>query len=163
MPGDPGLAGLLVFEMRDRLAGDANAGGVDFGHFSGQSMAGQPEAVGAEGVGFEDLGAGLEVLLVDGENQAGIGEIRLVVAAVDKDAAGVEDGAHGAIGEHGAVGEDVGELGHSLAMLSHGGRRANRRGCFVILRVSQGGQNEGRERFFFEPAGFAPDVFGRLG
>ena len=136
--GDPGLAGLLFFEVGDGLAGKAHAGGVDLGDFAGQAVAGQAEAIGAEGVGFEDLRAGLQVLFVDGEDQRGVGEVQLVVAAVDEDAARVEDGAHGAIGEHGAVGEDLGELGHSVAMLSHGGSRAK-----AISLVSLPGSRSG--------------------
>ena len=96
-------------------------------------MAGQAEAVGAEGVGLENLRAGLQILLVNGQNQAGIGEVQLVVAAVDEDAAGIKDCAHGAVGEHGAAGEDVGKLRHSLAMLSHKGGARQRVGllCYT--------------------------------
>ena len=105
--------------MLHGLTGQAHAGRVDFGHFAAQAMPGQPEAVGAKGIGFKNLCAGLEILFVNREDQAGVGEVQLVVAAVDGDAAGVEHGAHRAVGEHGAAGEDVGELRHSLAMLSH--------------------------------------------
>ena len=90
--------------------------------FAGKAVPRQPEAVGAEGVGFKNLGAGLQILLVDGENQAGVGEVQLVVAAVDEDAARVEHGAHGAVGEHGTVGKDVGKQGILLScyrMLAH--------------------------------------------
>ena len=73
----------------------------------------QAESVGAEGVGLENLGAGLQILLVDGENQAGIGQVQFVVATVDEDPAGVEHRAHGAIGKHGTVREDVGKTGPS--------------------------------------------------
>ena len=124
--------------MLDGLAGKAHAGGVDLRHLARQSMAGQAEAVGAEGVGFENLRAGLQILLVNGENQAGVGEVQLVVAAVDEDAAGIENGAHGAIGEHGAAGEDVGKLGHSLVMLSHAAGCAKRGPlCYtsVVIRL----------------------------
>ena len=64
--GDPGLAGLLFLEMLDGLAGQPHAGGVDFSHLAGQAVAGQPEAIGAKGVGFKNLRAGLQVLLVNG-------------------------------------------------------------------------------------------------
>ena len=62
----------------------------------------------------------------------GIGEIQLVVAAVDEDAARVEHGAHGAVGEHGPASEDFGKLSHSVAMLSH--RRFARTQALDILR-----------------------------
>ena len=117
--GDPGFAGLLFLEMVHGLPGQLHAGGVDLGHLSGQSMARQAETVGAKGVGFKNLRAGLQIFLVDGEDQVGIGKVQFVVAAVDEDAAGVEHRAHGAVGEHGAAGEDVGEAGpcccHAIA------------------------------------------------
>ena len=118
--------------------------------FVGQAVAGEPDAVCAEGVGFKNLSAGLQVLFVDGKDETGIGEIQLVVAAVDEDAAGVEHGTHGAIGEQGAVSEDLGELGHSVDMLSHGSqprqskftcatdrRRADSQGNSSHLRVRE--------------------------
>ncbi len=85
--GHPGFAGLLLLQVLDGLAGQAHAGGVDLRHFAGQAVAGQPEAVGAKGVGLKNLRARLQVLFVDGEDQAGIGEVEFVVAAVDEDAA----------------------------------------------------------------------------
>ncbi len=68
---------------------------------------------------FKNLGAGLQVLFVDGEDQAGIGEVEFVIAAVDEHTAGVKDCAHGSIDEDRAAGEDVGEVRHSVAMLSY--------------------------------------------
>ena len=114
-------SGLLVFEVFDGLPGQLYPGDVDFGDFIRQPMAGQPEAVGAKGVGLDDLRAGLQVFFVNRQDQARVGEVQLVVAAVDEDAAGVERSAHGAVNEHGAVGEDVGKLRHSIVMLSHAG------------------------------------------
>ena len=92
-------------------------------------MAVEAEAVGAEGVGFKDFCAGLEIFLVDGEDEVGVGKVQLVVTAVDEDSARIEDRAHGAIGEHGAVGEDIGKLGHSIVMLSH-----SVQGLYLIVR-----------------------------
>ncbi len=66
--------------------------------FSAQSESPQARAGGAEGIGLEDLGAGLDVLLVNLADQVGRRQIDLVEAAVDKDAARVEHGAHGPIG-----------------------------------------------------------------
>ncbi len=66
---DPGFAGLLVFQVLYGLAREPHTGGVDLRHLGGKSVPRQAEAVGAEGVGFKHLGAGLQVFLVDGENQ----------------------------------------------------------------------------------------------
>ncbi len=109
-PATHAVAGLLLLEVLDGLPRQPDAGGIDLGHLGGQAVPREPEAVGAEGVGFKDLGAGLQILLVDGENQVGVGQVQFVVAAVDEDAARIEHRAHGAVGEHGAVGKDVGKL-----------------------------------------------------
>jgi len=61
------------------------------------------DRVGAEGVGLEQLGAGLHVLLVDLPHLVGLREIHLVVAAVDVDPLGVEHRAHGAVRHHHAL------------------------------------------------------------
>ena len=42
---------------------------------AGQAMAREAKAVGAEGVGFKNLRARLQVLLVDGQNEPGVGEV----------------------------------------------------------------------------------------
>ncbi len=121
-PTEPATqASAACFSLRcsNGLAGQAHTGRIDLGHFVGQPVAGQADAVGAECIGFKNLRAGLQVLLVNGENQTGIGKIQLVVAAVDEDTASIEHGTHGAVGEQGAVGEDLGELGHSVVMLRH--------------------------------------------
>ena len=131
--GDPGFSCLLFPEVLDGLAGKTDAGGVDFRDLASQSMAGQAEAVGAKGVGFDNLRTGLQIFLVDGENQAGVGQVQLVVTAVDEDATGVEHGSHGAVGENRAAGKDVGELGHSDAMLSQAAGLRQSRGplCYT--------------------------------
>ena len=55
-----------------RFAGQAHAGLVDGLQLFGDAEGGQARAVGAEGVGFEDLGAGLDVFLVDLADQVGL-------------------------------------------------------------------------------------------
>ena len=138
--GHPRLTGRLFLEAVDGLAGNSDAGRVDLGHFSRQAMPGQPEAVSAKGVGFKQLGASLQILLVNGKDQVGVRKIQLVIAAIDEDAAGVENGSHGAIGEDRTVGEDVGELGHSVAMLSHAGRTRQQAGrlCYTSVVIGLG-------------------------
>jgi len=39
-------------------------------------MAGQPETVRTEGVGFKNLGACLQIFLMNGEDRARVGEIQ---------------------------------------------------------------------------------------
>jgi hypothetical protein len=123
--GDPscdlGAAGLLFAQMGDGLAGDAHPSGIDVGHLGSKAMAREAKAVGAEGVGFKNLRAGLQIFLVNGEDQRRIGEIELVVAAADGHAAAIEHCAHGAVGEKGTTSEDVGERGHPVVMLRQPG------------------------------------------
>ena len=90
-----------------RFARQAHAGLVDGPQLFGEAERGQALPVGAEGVGLQDLRAGLDVLLVDLADQVGRREVQLVEAAVDEDAARVEHGAHGAIGHHDAAGQLV--------------------------------------------------------
>ncbi len=132
------FAGLLFLEMRNGLACHSDAGGVDFSNFAGQAVAGKAKAVGAEGVGFKNLSAGLQVLLMDGEDEARVGEIQLVVAPVDEDAAGIEHSAHGAVGQYGTVGKNVGKLGHPLVMLRHTGEARQSTGplCYTSLVIA---------------------------
>ena len=90
-----------------RLAGQAHAGQVDGLQLFGEAERAQTLPGGAEGVGFQDLGAGFDVLLMDLANHVGRGEVQLVEAAVDEDAARVEHGTHGAIGHDHAAGQLV--------------------------------------------------------
>jgi hypothetical protein len=52
-------------------------------------VAGEAKAVGAEGIGLDDLGPGLEIFVVNAANEFGLRQIELVVAAVDEDTLGV--------------------------------------------------------------------------
>ena len=113
------IARLLFLQTLDRLPRQANARGVDLGHFSRQAVSRQPEAVGAESIGFKNLRTSLQILLMHAKDQIGVRQVQLVIAAVDEDAARVEHRAHGAIGKHGAVGKKLGKAGHSVVMLPH--------------------------------------------
>ena len=66
----PGLAGLFLLQVRNRLLGELHTGGVDFGNFGAQSVAREPESVGAERIGLENLGTGLKVLFMHSQNHA---------------------------------------------------------------------------------------------
>ncbi len=91
--------------LSGRLARQAHAGLVDGLQLLGEAEGGQARAVGAEGVGLEDLRAGLDVLLVDFLHQGGRGEVELVEAAVDEDALAVQHGPHGAVGHEDTAGQ----------------------------------------------------------
>ncbi len=137
----PRFAGLLVFKVGYRLLGEAHPGCVDFRNFASQTVPCQPEAVGAEGVGFDDLSAGLQIFLMNREDQVRIGKIQLVVAAVDEHAAGIEYGAHSAIGKDGTTGENFVKLRHSLDMLCQLGGGRQRAGplCYTSKVISNAG------------------------
>src|ERR1035438_9862213 len=146
---DPGLASLLVLKILDGLTRKANPGGVDFFHFPGQAMPGEADAVGSEGVGFDNLSPGLQVLFVNREDQTWVREIECGVAAVDEDPAGVEHGTHGAVGEQGAICEDLGKLGHSLVMLRHASQPRQRSGllCYTSGVISWAATGSGTAKF----------------
>src|ERR1019366_10054641 len=100
---------------------------------------------GAEGVGFQDLGAGFGVLLMDLANGVGRGEVKLIEAAVDEDAARVEHGTHGAIGHNDAGRQLVAEFlsagsggsSHVETVASAVGNRESAM-CFILPQVGRG-------------------------
>ena len=89
-------------EALRRLASHPGAHAVDFSQLIQTSVLAQAKRIGAKGVCFYDLGSGLQVLLMDAANQVGLREVQLVVAAVDENAFGVQQGAHGAVAKNGA-------------------------------------------------------------
>ena len=102
----------------DRLdgpAGDRHRGPVDLRDPVLEPVADQLVAVGAEGVGLDDVGAGPEVLPVDFLDEGGAGEVQLIEAAVDEDAAGVEHRAHRPVAEQDGLSQAVKEVGSCAA------------------------------------------------
>ena len=93
-------AGDPASEALGCLASQVSAGDVDVAYMAGQTVAGQAKAVGTEGIGFNDLGAGLQIVVVHASDQVGLGNVQLVIATVDENALGVEEGTHGSIAEH---------------------------------------------------------------
>src|SRR5262245_22979765 len=67
---------------------------VYLGQFVIQPLRRQLETRRAVCVGLEDLGAGLDVLSVDGEHDLGAGKIQLVITAVDVNALGIDHRPH---------------------------------------------------------------------
>ena len=81
------------------LARDAGAGEVERAHLADQAVALEAEAVGAVGVGLDDLRPGLEVVGVDLADDVRPGDVELLEVLGDEDAALVEERAHRAV-EH---------------------------------------------------------------
>ena len=129
---DPGRAGLLVGELTNRLAGDSDAGLIDVADLIAQAVALEAEGVRAKGIGFDDFGAGLQVVLMDAAHQFGLRQVQLVETAVEEvDAASVERSAHSAVAENGAAGKELfktaGHAGMSCSMVSGEERRRQER------------------------------------
>jgi hypothetical protein len=73
----------------------SNAGPLDVHRMHAVSEAERPElhAIRAERVGFDHVGAGADVLLVNFPDEVGLGEVQLVETAVEEDPPRVEHGA----------------------------------------------------------------------
>ena len=89
---------------------------VDLADLGLEPVGTELEAVGPEGVRLDDVGARVQVLLVDAAHEGGVREVQLVEAAVQEDAARVEHRAHGPVAHDDALGE-------ALEKGLHGGRR----------------------------------------
>jgi hypothetical protein len=85
---------------------------VDLADVSGEAVGAELEAVGAERVGLDHLGAGRDVLLVDRPDEVGVGEVQLVEATVHEHAAGVEHRPHRPVEDHGSFGQALQERLH---------------------------------------------------
>ena len=92
-----------------RLASDFHSAMIQFRDALGHSKLAELVAVGAEGVGFDDLGAGFEVALMDVENGFGVEGVQLVHAALRADEL-VEQRAHGSVGDEDRVAEALVEV-----------------------------------------------------
>ena len=113
---DPGVAPDHVAG----LAGELRAAPVECARPVGQAVRGQPDPVGAEGRGLDQLGAGLEVLAVDRPDDLRTGRDQLVEVGPLRDPAGIEQRAHRAVGQQ-RPGRESGQEAGTLA-----GRRAPR-------------------------------------
>jgi hypothetical protein len=81
--------------------------------FGGESVLGELEGVGAEGVGLQNLGAGGHVLAVNVPHQVGLPHGEFIEADVQEDAPVVELGPHAAVEDvDPAVVEKFAESGH---------------------------------------------------
>src|ERR1700687_1520052 len=73
---------------------------IDFAPAIRQTVPRQAKAVPTESVGFNNLGASLQIVVVDTADQLRLRQVQLVIAAVDEDTLGIEKRAHGSIAEH---------------------------------------------------------------
>ena len=78
----------------------------------GDSVRGQAEAIGAEGVRFDHFGPGAEIFAVDRLDQPGIGEIERVKGAVERHPLVVQKRPHRPVGQHRTAGEAFDERMH---------------------------------------------------
>src|SRR5581483_9117442 len=69
---------------------EARARKVNLGDFVGEAVAGQPKRIGAECVGLDDVGACLQVLVMNVADQIGLRKVKLVITAIDENALGVK-------------------------------------------------------------------------
>ena len=79
------------------LAGQADAGAVDRLDLVSQAEGGEFHAVCAEGVGLDHIRPGLDVLLVDRQDEFRPGQAKLVVAGVDEHASLIDHRPHRAV------------------------------------------------------------------
>jgi hypothetical protein len=128
-----------------RLAGQLGAAPVDRLDLRLEPVVGELEAVGAEGVSLERLGARGRVRRMDRPDQLGSPEAELVVALIDEHPAGVELGPHRPVEQHEVRGVDqagegglaVGHEGEGGAFRGASARPAGSAGLlYLIIRIS---------------------------
>ena len=89
--GDQGVKTLC------RLPGQPGAVAIDVSQLVQTSVLRQTKRIRAKGVGFNNVRPGMQVFLMDATDQVGLRDVEFVVAAVDENAFGIQQGAHGAI------------------------------------------------------------------
>jgi hypothetical protein len=85
--------------------GELDRPDVDVPHPVLEPMAGELDAVGTEGVGLDQLGAGRNVRSVNLLDDFGLGEVELVEGALEAHSPDVELGSHRAVPQEGATRE----------------------------------------------------------
>ena len=106
-----------------RLPGDAGRRLRQLVDLGGEPVLPEIAEVRAERVGGDAVHAGLEVPVVNRPDDVRPGLVQYLVAAlvaeevIDRRAAGLQHGAHGAVGDHDSLGHDLQQRGHSV---SHG-------------------------------------------
>ncbi len=128
------------------FARQLHTGAVDILQLLGHAESRQAHAVGAEGVGLQDLRASLDVVLMDAAHQVRRRQIQLIEGTVEEHAPGVEHGTHGAIGHQHAARQLVTEFLGACASGCHHWETRSRTGHWWpkrgICDCSALGQNE---------------------
>ncbi len=86
-----------------RIARDASTLSVDLAHLPLAPVGGQLGAVGAKGIGLDDLGARRQIIHVHALDQVGVSDVDSVIALAGQDAAGIKLGAHGTVAQDWAL------------------------------------------------------------
>src|SRR5581483_7808877 len=102
--------------------GDARTREVDVAPLVGQSVPRQAGGIGAEGVALHHPRDGLVVVVMDLPDEVRLRKVQLVVAAIDEDASGIEQRAHGAVAQDRTLLQERDEVGGHRP-----GRAAHRR------------------------------------
>ncbi len=102
-----------------RFAGNFYGAMIQFGNAIGHAEFAELVTIGAEGIGFNDLGAGFDVGLMDAKHGVAVGDVELVHAALRADGF-IEQRAHGAVGDQDGVGESFVEIfdAHGLVLFA---------------------------------------------
>ncbi len=108
------------------LTADADAGGVELDHALVEVVELEPEVGAAEGVGQEDVAAGVDVRRVDRADPIGFVDVPRLGRVARLEATGEELGAHRSVDEEGTRG------GQCVAKLRHGSQCA----CFSPSNVT---------------------------
>ncbi len=87
----------------------------------------EPESVGAESVGLDDVRSGVHVGFVDLAHQLRPGDVELVETLGEGDPRRVEHGAHGAIEDSYSGPQEIGELGEGGSGFDHKADHYSRR------------------------------------
>src|SRR6185312_13881827 len=77
-------SGYQCLKALGRLPRQPGPGQVDVADLVAAAMAGKPGAAATESVGLNDLGACMQVVLMNTQNQVRLGKVQLVIAAVDE-------------------------------------------------------------------------------
>jgi hypothetical protein len=118
------------------LPGDLGGGAVDVGGLSGEVVIGEGEGGAAKGVCGEEVGAGVEIELVDVADFFGVVEVPAFAGFAGAEAELLELRAGGAVALERAGGEEVAELG---------GARVQGWGvCFFITKDTKGSSRRTR-------------------
>ncbi len=117
-PGHIRAARLFVRELDHGLARQPCSRLVDGASLILQTEAMQPETVRPEGVGFDDLRARLQILLMHRAHQLRLRQVQLVEALVEKDASPIKRSTHGPVTQDRSIAEKGRQERH-LLMLEH--------------------------------------------